>query len=69
MLGFKINEKSLQIELEQVAAILDWPEPKMLMQVQELVEFINFYHCSIYNIFGIIRPITDLTKKSNKKFK
>jgi len=48
------------MEPEYMLTILNWLEPKTITQVQELVGFINFYCRFIYNISGIIKPITDL---------
>jgi len=61
MLGFKVNEKGIFMEPEYMSTILNWPEPKTVIQVQELVGFINFCCRFIYNISGIMKPITDVT--------
>jgi len=57
MLGFVVNKKGITIEPERVNTILDWPEPKMLTQVQEFIGFVNFYHRFIFNISDILKPI------------
>ena len=68
MLGFIVNKEGIKMEREQISMILDWPEPTTLTQVQELVGFVNFYRRFIYNISGIMKPITDLTQKSTRQF-
>jgi len=60
ILDFEVNKKGIFMEPEYMLTILNWLEPKTITQVQELVGFINFYCRFIYNISGIMKPITDL---------
>ena len=62
ILGFEVNEKSIFIKPEYMLTILNWLESKTIIQVQELVGFINFYYRFIYNISGIMKLIIDLRK-------
>jgi len=69
ILGFVVNKKGITMESKRVNMILDWPEPKMLTQVQEFIGFVNFYHRFIFNMSDILKPITDLTRKNMQLFK
>jgi len=68
MLGFIVNEKGLTMEPEHIKTITNWSVPTTLTQVQEFIDFVNFYHRFIFNISGIIKPITDLTWKTTSQF-
>jgi len=69
MLDFVVNKKDITIESKRVNMIPDWLEPKMLTQVQRFIEFVNFYYRFIFNMLGILKPITDLTRKNTQLFK
>jgi len=69
MLDFVVNKKDITIESKRVNMILDWLEPKMLTQVQRFIGFVNFYCRFIFNMLGILKPITDLTRKNTQLFK
>jgi hypothetical protein len=48
---------------EKIQAILDWPEPRKVKDIQSFLGFANFYHHFIYNYSDIIVPLTRLTRK------
>ena len=47
----------------KVKAVLNWPIPKTVTEVQEFMGFANFYRRFIKEYSGIVTPLTNLTKK------
>ena len=47
----------------KVAAILDWPTPKNLKEVQSFLGFSNFYRKFILHYSALTFPLTSLTRK------
>jgi hypothetical protein len=47
----------------KVKAVLDWPIPKTVTEVQEFMGFANFYRRFIKGYSGIAIPFTNLIKK------
>ena len=62
-LGVLITEGRIHMDPVKVKAIMDWPVPKTLKQVQSFLSFCNFYRQFIKNYSHIVRPLTGLTKK------
>ena len=48
----------------KIQAILDWPEPRKVKDVQSFLGFANFYRRFIHNYSDIVVPLTQLTWKS-----
>jgi len=51
---------------EKVQAVLDWKTPASLTEVQLFLGFANFYQRFIQDYFRVARPLTELTKKTEK---
>ena len=51
---------------DRIKAILKWPEPKRLRDVQVFLGFCNFYHCYILGYSHIVNGLTRLLKKGIK---
>jgi hypothetical protein len=47
----------------KVKAVLDWPIPKTVTEIQEFMGFANFYRRFIKGYSGIATPLTNFTKK------
>jgi len=62
-LGFKISPNSISMSQSKVDAILKWPTPKNLKQVQSFLGFANFYWRFVFNYSDIVIPLTRLTRK------
>jgi len=62
-LGFKVSPDSISMSQSKVNAILKWPTPKNLKQVQSFLGFANFYQHFIFNYSDIVTPLTHLTHK------
>src|SRR5258705_1347248 len=63
-LGFILSPKGLQMDPAKVSAILDWPEPQKVQDVQAFLGFANFYQRFIHNYLEITLPLNHLCKKS-----
>ena len=63
-LGHIVDGKSIRMDPVKIAAVVDWPIPSTLTQVQSFLGFLNFYRRFIPDFAAIARPLNDLTKKS-----
>src|SRR5258706_14602223 len=61
-LGYIISAEGITISSEKVQAVKEWPTPKKVKNVQELLGFTNFYRRFIENFARIPQPLTELTK-------
>lgn len=64
-LGFRVSKGSLQIDPGKIQAVLDWPRPTSIKQVQRFLGFSNFYRRFIRNV---AEPLSAMTRKSAKPF-
>lgn len=62
-LGFIISPDGVCMSPEKVAAILEWPTPSNVKQLQSFLGFANFYRRFIHQYSAIIQPLTNLLKK------
>ena len=67
-MGFVISENELKMDPEKVAAIVSWPSPKSLFEVQSFHGLASFYWKFITNFSGICAPMVDTVKKANQPF-
>jgi len=56
------------MDLSKVRAVLEWPHPDSLKQVQRFLGFANFYRRFIRGFSSIAEPLTALTRKSSTPF-
>ena len=61
-LGFVISEDGVQMDLEKVKAILEWPSPSSITGVRSFHGLATFYKKFIQNFSSIVVPIIDCTK-------
>ncbi|XP_073414927.1 uncharacterized protein [Dendrobates tinctorius] len=61
-LHFSWLARGLNMESSKIQAIIDWPVPGNIKEVQRFIGFANFYRRFIWNFSEIVRPITLLTK-------
>ena len=47
----------------KIKAILNWPEPRKVCDIQSFLGFANFYRRFIHNYSEIVLPLTHLTCK------
>jgi len=62
-LGMIVSRDGIKMDPEKVNAILKWPEPTNVKQVQAFLGLGNFYRCFIKDYAIMARPLTDLTCK------
>ena len=63
-LGYILSAQGLTMSDAKVKAILDWPEPRKVRDIQAFLGFANFYRRFIHNYSEIVLPLTRLTRKS-----
>ncbi|KAI2665727.1 Transposon Tf2-9 polyprotein [Labeo rohita] len=62
-LRFIVSKGSLQMDPSKVRAVLDWPQPNSVKQVQRFLGFANFYRRFIRDFSSVAEPIIALTKE------
>ena len=65
-LGFKVNERGLQSDDENVQPILEFPIPKNIKQLQRLIGMESWYRRYIPYFAEIIEPLNRFLKKNKK---
>ncbi|KAF8761999.1 hypothetical protein RHS01_00048, partial [Rhizoctonia solani] len=62
-IGLVITPDVISMEKDKVQAIMDWPEPQNVKQVQSFLGFANFYCCFVPNFSCLAHPLNILTQK------
>ena len=65
-LGFEVYEKGLQIGDDKIHPILEFPVPKNIKQLQQLIGMASMYRRFIPQFAEIIEPLNRLLKKNKK---
>jgi len=63
-LGYVISKDGLKMDKEKVKAILDWPAPNNIKEIQSFIGLCNYYRIFIKDFAKIANPIHKLTRKS-----
>jgi len=63
-----ISRKGIRIDPEKIKAMLNWPEPQSIKDIQAFLSLANFNRRFIKNYSRITAPLTDLIKKSDTAF-
>ena len=63
-LGITVSADGIGMQNNKVDAILDWPTPMKLKQLQSFLRLCNYYRRFINGFGQIARPLNDLTKKN-----
>ena len=63
--GYMVSKEGIGMDPAKVAAILDWPTPKNIKEVQSFLGFANFYRKFILH-YSLTTPLTSLTRKGIK---
>lgn len=62
-LGVQVSADGISVDPSKVSAVVNWPRPTTVKNIQEFLGFANFMRRSIQNFSGIVRPLTRLTRK------
>lgn len=62
-LGMIISQGKVAMDPAKVQAVLDWPTPKKVKDIQAFLGFANFYRRFIRDFSHIVKPLTTLLKK------
>ena len=65
-LGYVIGRKDIKIDKKKIQAVLDWPTPTTVKEVQAFLGFANFYRRFIQGYSKVSEPISRLTRKTEK---
>lgn len=65
-LGFIVSAKGIEMDKTKLDAVLGWPEPTSVKQIQTFLGFANFYRRFINGYSKLCRPINDLLKKDTQ---
>jgi len=63
-LGYVLSRDGLKMDKEKVKAILDWPIPTNVKEVQSFIGLCNYYRLFIKDFAKIANPIHKLTRKN-----
>ena len=64
--GYLVSTEGIGMDLAKVSAILDWPVPTSVKEVQSFPGFANFYKIFINSYSSLASPLTSLTRKAVK---
>lgn len=66
-LGYIVTPGHLEMDPSKIKAVLNWPIPTTVKEVQRFVGFANFYRKFIRNFSSVVAPLTALTKGGGVK--
>uniref|UniRef100_A0AAQ4PQG4 Gypsy retrotransposon integrase-like protein 1 n=1 Tax=Gasterosteus aculeatus aculeatus TaxID=481459 RepID=A0AAQ4PQG4_GASAC len=66
-LGYVISSQGVQMDKDKIKAVVDWPGPQTVKELQRFLGFANFYRRFIRNFSSVAAPLTSLLKGSPKK--
>ena len=64
-LGYIVSAQGIWIEDERVEAVRNWPEPKLIKDIQVFLRFANFYCHFSQGFSKIAGPLTLMMKTNN----
>ena len=59
-LGHIIENGTIRVDLDKVAAVQTWPAPTFVKEVQQFLDLANYYHEYIKNFAELATPLSDL---------
>ncbi len=66
-LGYIISQEGVAMDESKVHAVLNWPLPSNIKELQRFLGFVNFYRRFIRGFSSIAAPLTDMTKKGSHR--
>ena len=64
--GYLVSKDGIGMDPAKVSAILDWPLPTSVKEVQSFMGFANLYKKFINSYSSLTSPLTSLTRKAVK---
>src|SRR5438445_2035776 len=62
-LGMTVSKDRVSMDPAKVSTIRDYQAPRDVKGIRQFLGMANFYHCFIPEFAGLVKPLTDLTKK------
>ncbi|KAI2665814.1 Transposon Tf2-9 polyprotein [Labeo rohita] len=62
-LGYVISPEGVAMDEKKVNAVLNWPQPTTLKELQRFLGFLNFYRCFICQFSSVAAPLSAMVKK------
>ena len=59
-LGHIVENGTIRVDLDKVAAVLTWPTLTCVKEVQQFLGLANYYHEFIKNFAKLAAPLSDL---------
>ncbi|KAL0188510.1 hypothetical protein M9458_015609, partial [Cirrhinus mrigala] len=66
-LGYIISPEGVAMDERKVEAVLNWPRPSTLRELQRFLGFANFYRRFIRNFSTVAAPLTAMVKKGTTR--
>ncbi|KAI2653726.1 Transposon Tf2-9 polyprotein [Labeo rohita] len=66
-LGYIISQDGVAMDENKVEAVLKWPQPRTLKELQSFLGFANFYRRFIRNFSSVAAPLTAMTKRQTTR--
>ncbi|KAK3545292.1 hypothetical protein QTP70_003325 [Hemibagrus guttatus] len=66
-LGYVISHRGVEMDVDKVRAVTEWPAPSMIRELQRFLGFANFYRRFIRNYSSVAAPLTSLLKGKPKR--
>ncbi|KAL0157403.1 hypothetical protein M9458_048649 [Cirrhinus mrigala] len=66
-LGYIISSEGVAMEEKKVDAVLNWPRPNTLRELQRFLGFANFYRRFIRNFSTVAAPLSAMVKKGTTR--
>ncbi|KAL0186709.1 hypothetical protein M9458_018379, partial [Cirrhinus mrigala] len=66
-LGYIISPEGVAMDEKKVEAVLKWPQPRTLKELQRFLGFTNFYRRFIRNFSSVAAPLTSMTKRQTTR--
>ena len=59
-LGHIVENGTIRVDLDKVAAVQTWPAPTCVKEVQQFLGLTNYYHEFVKNFAKLAAPLSDL---------
>ncbi len=63
-LGYVISQEGVAMDDNKVRAVVDWPQPHTVKELQRFLGFANFYRRFIKNFSSVAAPLTAMTRRN-----